>query len=123
MKKRYLLPLILVLLYSGPAPAGEADVTEVQVQKTGVDTYAFDVTVVHADQGWEHYADKWDVTAPDGSVLGTRILHHPHVKEQPFTRSISGVVIPPGVTRVTLRAHDSVHKYGGKAVSVDLPGR
>jgi hypothetical protein len=54
-------------------------------------------------------------------VLGTRILHHPHVNEQPFTRNLSGVNIPNTIETVTIRAHDSVHEYGGKTVTVDVP--
>jgi hypothetical protein len=77
--------------------------------------------VLHKDEGWKHYANKWDVVAPDDSVLGTRTLYHPHVNEQPFTRSLSGVKIPTGIDRVTIRAHDSVHEYGGKVVTVELP--
>ena len=84
-------------------------------------TYRFDVTVEHADTGWEHYADGWEVVAPDGTVLGTRTLLHPHVDEQPFTRSLSGVAIPDGNTEVTIRAHDSVDGLGGKEVRVELP--
>ena len=44
-----------------------------------------------------------------------------HVEEQPFTRSLSGVKIPDGITKVTVRAHDLVHEYGGKVVTVTLP--
>ncbi|MCD6298768.1 MAG: hypothetical protein J7M30_16620 [Deltaproteobacteria bacterium] len=44
----------------------------------------------------------------------------PDVKEQPFTRSQSGIVIPPGVTRVRVRAHDLVDGFGGREVLVDL---
>ncbi len=101
--------------------AGEADVVKVEVAQTGEGVYRFDVTVAHADAGWDHYADKWDVVGADGAVLGTRILHHPHVNEQPFTRSLSGVRIPEGVDRVGIRAHDSVHEYGGREMKVDLP--
>ena len=50
-----------------------------------------------------------------------RTLLHPHVDEQPFTRSLGGVAIPSDVSRVTVRAGDSVHKYGGHEVLVDLP--
>ena len=103
--------------------AGEADVVEVNAQKLDGNTYRFEVTVLHKDTGWDHYADKWDVVAPDGTVLGTRTLYHPHVNEQPFTRSLSGVKIPPGIDTVTLRAHDSVHKYGGKTVTIELPDK
>lgn len=101
--------------------AGEADVVEAEATAMGDGTYRFDVTVQHADTGWEHYADAWDVVAPDGTVLGTRTLLHPHVDEQPFTRSLTGVAITDGVTQVTIRAHDSVDGYGGKEIAVLLP--
>ena len=84
-------------------------------------TYRFDVTVQHGDEGWKHYANRWEVLAPDGTVLGTRTLYHPHVDEQPFTRSLSGVEIPRGVTTVTVRAHDLVHGTGGAEMVVDIP--
>ena len=119
--KHSVLLFIGMLLISMPAYAGEADVIEVEVKKTGGDTYFFKVTVRHADEGWDHYANKWDVVAPDGSVLGTRTLYHPHVDEQPFTRSLSDVKIPASVTAVTVQAHDSVHEYGGETVTVDIP--
>ena len=61
------------------------------------------------------------MVAPDGTVLGTRVLVHPHETEQPFIRSLGGVEIPQGVSEVTLRAHDRVHGYGGKEVTVKLP--
>ena len=103
------------------AMAGEADVLDVQIRRTGADTYAFTVTVQHADTGWEHYADRWEVVAPDGEVLGTRVLFHPHVNEQPFTRGQSGIVIPPGIESVVVRAHDSVDGLGGREISVAVP--
>jgi hypothetical protein len=83
-------------------------------------TWSFEVTVQHEDTGWEHYADRWEVLSPDGQVLATRVLAHPHVNEQPFTRSQGGIVIPEEVTRVTVRAHDLVDGYGGREVVVDL---
>lgn len=108
----------------GPADtsalAGEADVVAVQALPEGAGRWRFNVTVAHADEGWDHYADKWDVVAPDGSLLGTRVLLHPHESEQPFTRSLGGVAIPEGIETVTLRAHDSVHGYGGAELTVEL---
>ncbi len=103
------------------AVAGEADVEKVRIAKERAGTYRFHVTVRHGDTGWKHYADKWDVVAPGGKVLGTRVLVHPHETEQPFTRSLSGVRIPRGVARVTVRAHDKVHGYGGKVVTLAVP--
>jgi hypothetical protein len=115
--------LTCTCLIGGTACAGEADVVDVRARMTGEDTFSFDVTVRHADDGWKHYADKWDVVAPDGTLLATRTLYHPHVDEQPFTRSLSGVKIPESIKEVTVRAHDSVHKYGDKTVTVAVPGR
>ena len=106
---------------AAPARAGEADVVRAEARAEGGGAWRFRVTVAHGDTGWDHYADKWDVVAPDGTVLGTRVLLHPHEIEQPFTRALGGVKIPEGVAEVTLRAHDRVHGYGGKEVTVALP--
>ncbi len=110
-----------ILLMTTSVYAGQADVVEVDVTRTADGTYKFDVTVRHADKGWKHFADKWDIIAPDGKVLGTRILAHPHDNEQPFTRSLAGVKIPENLKEVTVRAHDMVHGYGGKTMTVALP--
>jgi hypothetical protein len=114
---------IVALLCLAPiaAAGGEADVLDVRATPTEVGSYRFEVTVQHADTGWDHYADTWEVLTPDGAVLGTRTLLHPHADEQPFTRSLTGVSIPDGVTEVTVRAHDSVHGHGGKTLTVAVP--
>ena len=112
--------LIGLLFFPIIAVAGEADIVKVTVSRQG-DSYRFDVTVAHADERWQHYADGWDVVAPDGQIIATRVLYHPHVNEQPFTRSLSGVVIDSGINSVTIRAHDLVHGYGGKEMQVKLP--
>lgn len=103
------------------AEAGEADVVAVEVQKQESGTFRFDVTVRHADEGWDHYADKWVVADKDGNILGERVLLHPHVNEQPFTRSLSGIKIPDGLHTVLVMAHDSVHDWGGKVIEVAVP--
>jgi len=105
------------------AMAGEADVVKVAVSETTPGTFRFDVSVRHGDEGWEHFANLWQVVGPAGAVLGTRVLVHPHDTEQPFTRSLGGVAIPGEIKTVVIRARDSVHDFGGKELSVDLPGR
>lgn len=92
----------------------------VGVEATAPGLYRFDVTVRHPDTGWDHYADKWEVLAPDGRVLGTRILLHPHVEEQPFTRSLDRVRIPVDVRQVVVRAHDNVDGHGNVSQSVEI---
>ena len=84
--------LLMLCLLMAPVAvlAGEPDVTGVKASCSGARTHTFHVTVKHSDTGWDHYANKWYVVAPDGTVLGTRTLYPPHVREQPFTRSLSG---------------------------------
>jgi hypothetical protein len=108
-------------------PAANADVEYVRAVQASDGTWTFHVTVRHPDTGWEDYADGWDVLTPDGTILKpdssspfTRLLLHPHESEQPFTRSQSGILIPPDVTQVRVRAHDLVDGYGGREVMVDL---
>ncbi len=112
--------LVAVLITAGSCLAAEADVIGVKASKSSDGTWSFDVTVSHADEGWDHYANRWDVVAPDGTVLGTRTLHHPHETEQPFTRSLHGVKVPDGIVSVSIRANDSIHGTGGKEFSVEL---
>jgi hypothetical protein len=107
-------------LAASPALAGEADVLEVTVLCTTIRTCDFDAKVLHADIGFSHYADRFEVVAPDGEVLGVRVLRHPHVHEQPFVRRLIGVEIPDGVSEVTVRAHDSEHGFGGRTVTLQL---
>ncbi|WP_419913525.1 hypothetical protein [Hoeflea sp.] len=100
--------------------AGEVEVVAVDAERQSSGLWRFSVTLLHDDEGWDHYADRWDVVGPDGTVYGKRVLAHPHENEQPFTRSLSGVEIPDGVTSVTVRGHDSVHGLGGKELVVEL---
>lgn len=110
----------LLVAWTVVAWSAEADVTDVKATQTAANNWRFDVTVAHADEGWDHYADLWEVVAPDGTVLGSRVLAHPHVNEQPFTRSLSGVAIAEEIGTVTVRARDSVHGFGGAEMTVDL---
>lgn len=113
--------VLVLLLISLSAYAGQADVVDVRVENEGDGYYSFFVSVRHDDQGWDHYADKWEIVAPDGKVLGTRVLAHPHVNEQPFTRHLSRVRISSDIKQVIVRAHDSMHGSGGAAKRVVLP--
>lgn len=100
--------------------AGEANVEAVEVRRSTDGAWDFVVTIRHSDEGWEHYANAFTIQGADGTVFGTRTLYHPHVDEQPFTRSLRGVTVPDGISMVRVRAHDSVHGPG-PAASVRLP--
>ena len=120
---KYLLKGLFAFLFlidSNLASAGVADVVKATAICTQNAKCNFAVTVKHEDSGWDHYANQWEVLSLEGEVLGVRVLHHPHVNEQPFTRSLNGVSIPPSIKKVKVRAQDSVHGYGGKEVIVEL---
>ncbi|MDV2479526.1 MAG: hypothetical protein RX317_04715 [bacterium] len=121
--RKGLIPFVAAICLVGSAGyawAGKADVVAVEVVRAADGSYRFNVSVLHADTGWSHYADRWEVVAPDEAVLATRVLHHPHVGQQPFTRSLGGVRIPGGITSVAVRARDSVHGYGGTEMTVEV---
>lgn len=117
------LPFFAPFLFVAPAFAGEADVIDVRYMQASDGSYTFDVTVRHADAGPDHFADRFEIVGPDGVVIAARVLAHPHVGEQPFARSLGGVEIADDVEEVTVRAHDSVHGYGGVEMVVEMKGR
>jgi hypothetical protein len=98
-----------------------AQVVFVRATQNSNGLWRFDTTVRHNDQGWDDYADAWQVVDPaSGQVLAERILLHPHDTEQPFTRSQDNIDIPPDVIQVIVRAKDNVEGFGGEEVLVDL---
>lgn len=115
-----LLASLILSLTTLSATAGESDVVDVTIESLGGGKFRINATLSHADTGWDHYADRWDVLDESGNVLGVRELAHPHVNEQPFTRSVS-VSIPESVKTITVESNDSVHGTGGKTFSIDVP--
>ena len=113
--------LVFLIMASGTASAGEVRIVDVKV-RCQVDC-VFNVTLEHADTGWDHYANQWDVVTLDGKLFKSRVLYHPHVDEQPFTRSLSGVSIPKETKQVKIRAKDLKHGYSKQTFLVDLPER
>jgi hypothetical protein len=111
---------LVALLFSTVCFADDVRIVDVSVECSASCTFL--VTLEHDDQGWDHYADLWEVVTLDGRVLGSRVLYHPHENEQPFTRSLSAVIIPQGMNQVKIRARDSVHGYGKQELLVDIPG-
>ncbi|MDJ0624701.1 MAG: hypothetical protein QNJ17_17200 [Desulfocapsaceae bacterium] len=117
---RLLFAFAFTLFFSSQVLAGKADVLEVKITKTAGGTYQVSATVQHADDGWQHHADRWEILDMEGNILDTRVLMHPHTPA-PFTRSISGAKIPEGIQKVRVRAHDNVHGYGGEELVIDIP--
>jgi hypothetical protein len=106
---------------STPLLADPSQIPVVTVKNSG-SGWRFNVTLRHPDTGWDHYADGWEILTPDGTRLGFRELLHPHVDEQPFTRSLTGVIVPDGVTEITIRARCSVDGWDETGITLRLPG-
>ena len=111
---------LLAILIAGPALAEEPQVTGASAARDD-GGWRFEVTLAHPDTGWDHYADAWRIEAPDGTVLGLRELAHPHVEEQPFTRGLSGVILPDGLTEVRIRARCLVDGWAAETFALTLP--
>ena len=122
--KRFIATLFLIVsclaLLSSTAYANQAEIIEVKITPVGNNQYRIDTTIKHADTGWKHYANAWLVFDEEGSKLGERILHHPHVNEQPFTRSLR-LTIAKRVKTITIKAQDSVHGLNDKGTQIKVP--
>ena len=65
--------LLAVALNAQGVRAGEADVLEVKA-KCKEDKCRFLVTVRHADEGWKHYANRWEVLDLEGTAIGFEVF-------------------------------------------------
>lgn len=99
------------------------DVVTVKVQARGDNRFDFDATISSLYDSPQRYADAFRVMSADGVVYGERTLFHDHTGEQPFTRDLYGVYIKAGVRSLIVQARDQKYGYGGKTVTVLLPGR
>ena len=114
-----MLRFIVCLILASPALADDAVIEAVEARPSG-ETWTFSVTLSHGDTGWDDYADGWRVVEADGTELGLRVLYHPHVEEQPFTRSLSGVFIPNGIDTVFVEARTNADGWGAERFPVSL---
>jgi len=128
----FLRNCMLTLLVLTASLAGESlaateqkfpDVVSVKIRSGQGATFNFDVTLSSPYDSAQRYADGFRVTGKNGKVYGERKLWHDHATEQPFTRDLYGVAIPPDIGTVTVQARDQLYGYGGKVAEIPLPGR
>lgn len=119
--RHFLFRPLASLLIAAPVIA-QADPPVIEgatARQSGAD-WTISVTLSHVDTGWDHYADGWRVLDKNGTVLGLRVLAHPHVNEQPFTRSLSNVKIPDKTTSVLIEARDNLTGWGKAQYQLSL---
>lgn len=112
--------LALALSSAAPVLADAPEILDVAIEKQGMD-WQVSVTIRHPDSGWDHYADGWEVIDAKGKRLGYRELMHPHVDEQPFTRSLRNVMVPDGMREIYVRAHCSDGSWTAEPAAVAVP--
>ncbi|MDE9450843.1 hypothetical protein J3R80_10235 [Aliiroseovarius sp. Z3] len=114
--------LLWISLFCAATPvfADEAEIVNATASPSS-SGWTVSVTIAHAETGWDDYADGWRIENGAGDTLGTRVLHHPHANEQPFTRSLSGVSLPKGTETIWIRARTSVDGWGHDRFELTLP--
>ena len=110
------------LVFVALAPVAFADPAVIESvhasQRGGL--WTFDVTISHADTGWSHFSDAWRILDKDGNQLAIRELIHPHVDEEPLTRSLSGIELPDGITSVDIQTRDTQSGWHSNKKTVQL---
>lgn len=119
LRKGGLLFLLLVTAWI-PVNASEVRILAAQLDRLHDAQWTISVTLKHQDSGWDHYADNWRVVDSSDTVVGNRVLHHPHVNEQPFTRSLTNIEIPAASRLLYIEARDNVHGWSRDRLKIDL---
>lgn len=115
-----LRPGLILLILPVAAAADPPTVEQATALESG-GRWTISVTLSHPDTGWDHYADGWRVLDEDGNELGLRTLYHPHVSEQPFTRSLSGLAIPDRAGAIFVEPRCNIDGWSGRRTPVDIP--
>jgi hypothetical protein len=99
------------------------EIVAVEASQADDGTFDFAVTISSPYDSPDRYADGWRILGENDEVYGEMTLGHDHASEQPFTRTQTGVEIPADVDTVEVEGHDTDNGYGGRRVTVELPGR
>ena len=111
--------LALAALLPAAGLADSPEIVAATAERVGMG-WRIDVTLKHPDTGWDHYADAWEVLNAKGKVIAVRELMHPHVEEQPFTRSLINVMLPDGIQDIFIRGRCSEEGWEGEAFKLHL---
>jgi hypothetical protein len=102
------------------AQANDVEILAAAIIHQSQGEYLINVKLQHQDTGWEHYADEWRIVDQHGNVLGSRVLLHPHIDEQPFTRALSNVKLDDSHQVIYIEAHDKQHGWAKQKLEIDL---
>jgi hypothetical protein len=120
MKKIILFTSALLLSLSHISKANDISILAAAIIHQSHGEYLVNVKLEHHDTGWQHYADEWRLVDDKGNILGSRVLQHPHINEQPFTRALSNIKLGSGLETIYIEAHDKVHGWTKNRLMIDL---
>lgn len=103
MKSMHLVFVLLFLLCAN-ALAQPPVIVKAEAIVQSNQLFDIAVTIEHPDTGWDHYASEWVVIVDDEIEVGKRTLYHPHINEQPFTRYLRDIKIPPSAQSIKVYA-------------------
>jgi len=64
----------------------------IKIEVTSAQRYNLTVAIKYADTCWDHFANAFRAYTSESEIIGERVLYQPHVKEQPFTRTLLSVM-------------------------------
>jgi len=118
--KRLVVVCVLSTATISMAHANDVTILSADFKRSADQLWTVRVTLKHGDTGWDHYADNWRIVDSEGNILGDRVLYHPHVNEQPFTRSLARVQIPESLNTVYIEAHDKLHGWAKQRLTINM---
>lgn len=126
MRLPLIIASVLTLAHIGAVQAEEQDarIADVQIKRDSPDQpgiYHIRVTIEHEDTGWDDYVEAWEISGPDGKVLGVRPFFEPELERPQTVSALSGVVIPEDIKTITVRARTYPKGFEGTPVEVSIP--
>ena len=126
MLSAFALNLFSALSLSGTVHAADdvARVADVQIKRDSADQagiYHILVTIEHEDTGWDDYVEAWEITSPEGELLGVRPFFEPELEDTRTVSALAGVVVPEEIKTVMIRARTHPNGIEGDPFEIQLP--
>ncbi len=112
--------LLLSAVFLIPLLAQKADVIEAKVKKSFGGKYVAYVKIDHKDEGYEHFADRWEIFDQNGKRLTIRIIFSPTTEKETIESYLYGFAVPEGTKKLIFKAHCNKDGWGGKEYVLNL---
>lgn len=86
----------VAVLVGGAALAYKPEAINARVSLVGENRCQFEANIVHENDSWDHFVDRWGVTGNGGKVIATDNLFYPRIGQDFFYRVLRGARSNPG---------------------------